>query len=228
MARKRYAAEEIIGNLREAEVALAQGQTIGAVARTLGISEPTCGVSKPYWPCVSRVRQRVFARRDGDVALWATVSGRAGNARPAATGSDPRAPDSAPAAGGVGTVRTSTAAPDARPPVLVRHGGADRANRRPGHALRPLRLPPHHGPAASGRLAREPQAGRTALAPGRPAGPRETAQAGPPLARGRLAGAAAGRTAPPRLVLRLRLRPHRRGAPGADPRHRGRGPRASA
>ena len=41
MARKRYAAEEIIGNLREAEVALAQGQTIGAVARTLGISEPT-------------------------------------------------------------------------------------------------------------------------------------------------------------------------------------------
>ncbi len=41
MARKRYAAEEIIGNLREAEVALAQGQTIGAVVRTLGISEPT-------------------------------------------------------------------------------------------------------------------------------------------------------------------------------------------
>ncbi len=41
MARKRYAAEEIIGTLREAEVALAQGQTIGAVVRTLGISEPT-------------------------------------------------------------------------------------------------------------------------------------------------------------------------------------------
>ena len=41
MARKRYTAEEIIGNLREAEVALAQGQTIGTVARTPGISEPT-------------------------------------------------------------------------------------------------------------------------------------------------------------------------------------------
>ena len=41
MARKRYTAEEIIGHLREAEVALAQGQPVGAVVRTLGISEPT-------------------------------------------------------------------------------------------------------------------------------------------------------------------------------------------
>ena len=41
MARKRDTAEEIIGHLREAEVALAQGQPVGAVVRTLGISEPT-------------------------------------------------------------------------------------------------------------------------------------------------------------------------------------------
>ena len=41
MARKRYTAEEIIGPLREAEVALAQGPPVGAVVRTLGISEPT-------------------------------------------------------------------------------------------------------------------------------------------------------------------------------------------
>ena len=41
MARKRYTAEEIIGHLRGAEVALAQGQPVGAVVRTLGISEPT-------------------------------------------------------------------------------------------------------------------------------------------------------------------------------------------
>ena len=40
MARKRDPAEEIIGHLREAEVALAQGQPVGAVVRTLGISEP--------------------------------------------------------------------------------------------------------------------------------------------------------------------------------------------
>ena len=41
MARKRYTAEEIIGKLREAEVALAQGQPLGAVVRKLGVSEQT-------------------------------------------------------------------------------------------------------------------------------------------------------------------------------------------
>ena len=39
--RKRFAAEEIIGKLREAEVGLAQGQAIGQVARNLGVSEQT-------------------------------------------------------------------------------------------------------------------------------------------------------------------------------------------
>ena len=37
--RKRYAAEEIIGKLREAEVHLAQGETVGQVVRKLGVSE---------------------------------------------------------------------------------------------------------------------------------------------------------------------------------------------
>ena len=41
MARKRYAAEEIIGNLREAEVVLAQGESVAPVARRLGVAEPT-------------------------------------------------------------------------------------------------------------------------------------------------------------------------------------------
>jgi|TARA_B100002003_G_scaffold224970_1_gene230674 transposase-like protein len=39
--RKRYGAEEIIARLREAEVHLAQGQTVGQTARRLGISEQT-------------------------------------------------------------------------------------------------------------------------------------------------------------------------------------------
>jgi putative transposase len=38
---KRYGAEEIIGKLREAEVGLAQGQTVVQVVRKLGISEQT-------------------------------------------------------------------------------------------------------------------------------------------------------------------------------------------
>ena len=39
MARKRYTTEQIIGLLREAEVRLSQGQTIGTVCRSIGVSE---------------------------------------------------------------------------------------------------------------------------------------------------------------------------------------------
>ena len=39
MSRRRYSPEKIIGMLREAEVALAQGMTIGAICRQLSISE---------------------------------------------------------------------------------------------------------------------------------------------------------------------------------------------
>lgn len=39
MSRKRYSPEHIIGMLREAEVWLSQGQTVGEVVRNLGISE---------------------------------------------------------------------------------------------------------------------------------------------------------------------------------------------
>lgn len=38
MSRKRYTPEQIIGMLREAEVSLSQGQTIGEVCRTLCVS----------------------------------------------------------------------------------------------------------------------------------------------------------------------------------------------
>ena len=41
MARKRYAAEAIMGKLREAEVVLAQGESVAPVARRLGVAEPT-------------------------------------------------------------------------------------------------------------------------------------------------------------------------------------------
>jgi len=41
MRRKRYSPEKIIGMLREAEVALAQGMTVGQVCRQIGISEQT-------------------------------------------------------------------------------------------------------------------------------------------------------------------------------------------
>jgi putative transposase len=41
MGKKRFTPEQIIGKLREAEVALAQGQTVGQVCRALGIAEQT-------------------------------------------------------------------------------------------------------------------------------------------------------------------------------------------
>ena len=41
MARKRYTAEQIIGKLREAEVALAQGDPVAKGARRLGVTEQT-------------------------------------------------------------------------------------------------------------------------------------------------------------------------------------------
>ena len=40
MARKRYTTEQIIGKLREAEVALAQGDSVASVVRQPGGAEP--------------------------------------------------------------------------------------------------------------------------------------------------------------------------------------------
>ena len=41
MARKTYTAEQIIGKIREAEVLLSQGDSVGGASRKLGISEQT-------------------------------------------------------------------------------------------------------------------------------------------------------------------------------------------
>ena len=41
MAKRKHTAEQIIGKLREAEVLLAQGQTVAQVSRALGITEQT-------------------------------------------------------------------------------------------------------------------------------------------------------------------------------------------
>ena len=41
MAGKRFTAEQIIIKLREAEVGLAQGQTVGQVSKQIGVTEQT-------------------------------------------------------------------------------------------------------------------------------------------------------------------------------------------
>ena len=39
MSRKRYSVEQIIKHLREAEVLLSQGKTVGEICRRIGVSE---------------------------------------------------------------------------------------------------------------------------------------------------------------------------------------------
>ena len=41
MARKKFTAEQIIKDLREAEILLSKGDTVGKVCKKLGISEQT-------------------------------------------------------------------------------------------------------------------------------------------------------------------------------------------
>ena len=41
MVRKRYSVEQIIGHLRQAEILISEGKTIGEAARQLSISEQT-------------------------------------------------------------------------------------------------------------------------------------------------------------------------------------------
>ena len=41
MKKKGFSAEQVIGKLREAEVLLSQGSTVGEVSRKLGITERT-------------------------------------------------------------------------------------------------------------------------------------------------------------------------------------------
>jgi transposase-like protein len=41
MPKKRHSAEQIIHKLREAEVALSQGQTVGAICKQIGVTQQT-------------------------------------------------------------------------------------------------------------------------------------------------------------------------------------------
>ena len=56
MSRKRYTPEQIISMLREAEVALAQGQSVGQACRTLGVSEQS------YYRCARNMAAFVLTR----------------------------------------------------------------------------------------------------------------------------------------------------------------------
>ncbi len=54
MAKKNHTVEQIIGKLREAEVRLSQGETVGQVSRSLSITEQTCAADDDCAPTAQR------------------------------------------------------------------------------------------------------------------------------------------------------------------------------
>ena len=73
MARKRSTAEQIIGTLREAEVALAQGESVAKVARRLGVTEQTSYRWRREYGG-RRVDQRLVADQALDNAILKAVA----------------------------------------------------------------------------------------------------------------------------------------------------------
>ena len=80
MSRKRYTPEQIISMLREAEVALAQGQSVGQACRTLGVSEQSyyrwrkeyggLRTDQAYRNLSTTLRHRRFLFTDSFLLLW--------------------------------------------------------------------------------------------------------------------------------------------------------------
>ena len=56
MSRKRFAAEQIIGLLREAEVRLSQGRTVGQACREMGITEQTYYRWRKEYGCMKTIQ----------------------------------------------------------------------------------------------------------------------------------------------------------------------------
>ncbi len=76
MARKRFTTEQIIGLLREAEVRLGQGQTIGTICRAVGITEQSYyrwrrayGCLRRAYGCLQRIASQSLTspRLDGGI-----------------------------------------------------------------------------------------------------------------------------------------------------------------
>ena len=61
MARKRYTAEEIIGQLRTIEIELGKGLAVVEACRKLGITEQNCGMN-----CSTANSSSYAARGEGD------------------------------------------------------------------------------------------------------------------------------------------------------------------
>ena len=75
MSRRRFTPEQILGKLREAEVALAQGQTASPVCRSLGIAEQTfCRWRREYGGLKVEQAKRLKALEQENARLRRAVS----------------------------------------------------------------------------------------------------------------------------------------------------------
>ena len=180
MARKRYTAEQILAKLREAEVVLAQGESVAKVARRLGVAEQT------YYRWRREYAACGWTRRSASRIWSARSAAEEAGGRPGAGQRHPQggrvgtflsparrrqAHARADRAGRLGASGLSGPRPAAQHAAAPRPGGdgrarPDRPDHRPGPPLRPFRLPAHHGPAAGRGLVGEPQAGGAAVASG--------------------------------------------------------------
>ena len=238
MARKRYTAEQIIGKRREAEVALAQGENVGKVARRLGVAEQTSDRWRREYGGLrvdqaKRLKEleRENVRRKTRVADQALDNAMlrdvaAGNvcARPSGAGRHPPAPTQSPVSERRACQVTGQARATQR---SVRQPSTDA----PARIARIVALATRFGRSGSRRItAGLRQAGwrvnhtrvdRLWRQEGL-RGPAKHPPAGLSLAGGRRADAATGGAPPPCLVRRRRLRPDRRRAAPPVAGHRGR------
>ena len=166
MARRRHTREQIITKLREAEVALAQGQSVAQVCRALGVAEQTCyrwrkeyggmRVAQAKRPGQLEGENARLRRAVADLTVANQTSGGSGRRGPCEPDASAEGRHAGAAGvgglGDVGPVRCwanpgSTQRYRARvPDDEAAPWSRDRAA---GHELRSVRLPAGHCPAAS-------------------------------------------------------------------------------
>ena len=226
MPRKRHKPEEVVAKLRQVDVMVAQGTSLAEAIRSIGVSEVTYhrwrnefgGLKldqvrrlKELEQENTRLRRAVSDLTLDKLILQEAIRGTGGprseTDQPLAT---PRDGDpglqGARRVGAPGVSRPGPTPLDAAPFAASarRRGAAHGRHRRAGDDLRPVRLPPDHGPSEAGGLGREQEAGGAHLAARGAEGAEETAEARPALARRWVVRAAQAGAAQPCLGLRLR------------------------
>ena len=76
MSRKRHAPEEIVAKLRQVDVLVAQGQTIDAAARLIGVTLKRSAACRHDRPASTAARTRKRRSKDSGLGMRAGEGGR--------------------------------------------------------------------------------------------------------------------------------------------------------